>query len=117
MISSLNGGNTAQPPEPVLSPAETFFIGRARRALGIVPDAPACPRPALTEEQARRVLLFQQRTESHRLSKRLVTAPWPFPIFDDEPSQRCVGDDLDTARRCRRARERIMEAIRVLDPV
>lgn len=101
MISHLNGGNLVDPPEPVLSRAEwaaTF------------PESVFCPIPKPTEAQARRVALHREQLAVWICDRRKLYMA-PFPIFDDEPSQRCAEEDLDTERRCQRARARLMERV------
>ncbi len=75
--------------------AQTYFIERARRHLRLLTTVPAppspCPIPSPTEEQAHRVALYQRFNQARRADRR--TLYWlPFPLFDDEPSQRCGAE-------------------------
>jgi hypothetical protein len=71
---------------------QAYFIKRARRRLRLIASAPPppnpCPVPAPTDEQARRVTAFRDRTEAFRGGAGRLPS-WPFPLFDAEPSVRC----------------------------
>lgn len=82
MISHLNGGNTLQPPEPVLSRAEWEAVFSGELTV-------RCPRPDLDPLQASRLVRHAMRTrERIRDPRNLFSHAERF--FDDEPSQRCA---------------------------
>lgn len=72
--------------------AQIAFINAARRHLRIITNGidhrDPCPRPSLTQPQARRVQMHSLRTGYRRDDPRRLTS-FAEPYFDADPSQRC----------------------------